>query len=64
MEWVNRISDQFLNRSVVGIIDDIPIHLKNREEHGMHLRQVLQFERKDLYANPPKCEFWLKKVKC
>ena len=38
---MNCISNQFLNRSVVGIIDDIPIRSKNREEHGVQLRKVL-----------------------
>src|ERR1044072_9337457 len=36
----------------------------NREEHEVHLRQVLQVLReKKLYANPSKCEFWLEEVK-
>ena len=41
MEWVNRVSDPFLNQSAVGIISDIPIHSKNRGEHEVHPRQVL-----------------------
>ncbi|XP_057426128.1 uncharacterized protein LOC130719523 [Lotus japonicus] len=63
MDYMNRIFHEFLDRFVVVFIDDILIYSKDATEHEGHLRQVLQVLReKKLYANPSKCEFWLKEV--
>ena len=44
-------------------IDDILIYSRSKEEHGNHLRLVLQILRdKQLYAKLSKCEFWLDQV--
>ena len=44
-------------------IDDILIYSKNKEDHGQHLRLVLQTMReKQLYAKFSKFEFWLNSV--
>src|ERR1044072_9464259 len=64
MDYMNRVFSQFLDKFVVVFIDDILVYSKSREEHEVHLRQVLQILReKKLYANPSKCEFWLEEVK-
>ncbi|KAG8480574.1 hypothetical protein CXB51_024517 [Gossypium anomalum] len=48
---------------VVVSIDDILVYSKSGDEHGQHLRVVLQiFHEKQLYAKFTKCEFWLKEV--
>jgi hypothetical protein len=52
-----------LDKFVVVFIDDILIYSKSAEEHGQHLRVVLEKLRKHkLYAKFRKCEFWLEKV--
>ena len=44
-------------------IDDILVYSKDREDHDMHLRVVLETLRKEqVYAKMSKCEFWLKEV--
>ncbi|GKC21280.1 putative reverse transcriptase domain-containing protein [Tanacetum coccineum] len=52
-----------LDRSVIVFIDDILVYSKNKEEHEVHLREVLETLRKErLYAKFSKCEFWLQEV--
>src|ERR1044072_4868194 len=64
MDYMNRVFHEFLDRFVVVFIDDILIYSKGPEEHEFHLKQVLLVLReKSLYANPSKCEFWMKEVK-
>ena len=44
-------------------IDDILVYSKDRGNHDMHLRVVLETLRKErLYEKLSKCEFWLKEV--
>ncbi|WJX45504.1 hypothetical protein P8452_32379 [Trifolium repens] len=63
MDYMNRIFHTFLDKFVVVFIDDILIYSKDEEEHEEHLRLVLQVLRdRKLYANPSKCEFWMKTV--
>ncbi|WJX81407.1 hypothetical protein P8452_64294 [Trifolium repens] len=63
MAYMNRIFHSFLDKFVVVFIDDILVYSKNEEEHVEHLRLVLQVLRESrLYANPSKCDFWLKEV--
>ena len=48
---------------MIVFIDDILVYFKNKAEHAMHLRLVLQTLREhQLYAKFLKCEFWLKEV--
>ncbi|KAK2417415.1 putative mitochondrial protein [Trifolium repens] len=63
MAYMNRIFNSFLDNFVVVFIDDILVYSKSEEEHGEHLRLVLQVLRESkLYANPSKCDFWLEEV--
>nr|KYP60642.1 Retrovirus-related Pol polyprotein from transposon 17.6 [Cajanus cajan] len=61
---MNRIFWPFLDKFVVVFIDDILIYSRTLEEHGEHLRLVLDIlKAKQLYAKLSKCEFWLEEVK-
>ncbi|XP_072076671.1 uncharacterized protein [Arachis hypogaea] len=64
MDYMNRVFRPFLDKFVVGFIDDILVYSKTVKKHEEHLRIVLQIlkERK-LYANLSKCEFWKEEVK-
>nr|KYP34967.1 Transposon Ty3-I Gag-Pol polyprotein [Cajanus cajan] len=64
MDYMNRIFRPFLDKFVVVFIDDILIYSRTPEEHGEHLRTVLEIlKAKQLYAKLSKCEFWLGEVK-
>ena len=63
MDLMNRVFRPFLDRFVIVFIDDILVYSKNKAEHAMHLRLVLQTLREhQLYAKFLKCEFWLEEV--
>jgi hypothetical protein len=63
MYLMNKVFMEYLDKFVVVFIDDILIFSKNEEEHGEHLRLVLQKLRENqLYTKLNKCEFWLKEV--
>jgi hypothetical protein len=63
MNLMNKVFMEELDKSVVVFIDDILIYSKSAEEHGQHLRVVLEkLRRHKLYAKFSKCEFWLEKV--
>ena len=48
---------------MIVFIDDILVYSRSKEEHALHLRQVLQTLREhQLYAKFSKCEFWLDQV--
>ncbi|GJY62536.1 putative reverse transcriptase domain-containing protein, partial [Tanacetum coccineum] len=56
---VQVVSDKF----VIVFIDDILIYSKNKEEHGEHLKTILNLLRnKKLYTKFSKCDFWLDSV--
>nr|KYP54983.1 Transposon Ty3-I Gag-Pol polyprotein [Cajanus cajan] len=64
MDYMNRIFRPFLDKFVVVFIDDILIYSRTPEEHGEHLRLVLEIlKAKQLYAKLSKCVFWLDEVK-
>ncbi|XP_073121601.1 uncharacterized mitochondrial protein AtMg00860-like [Henckelia pumila] len=53
----------YLDRFVIVFIDDILIYSKDGEEHGQHLRTVLEVLRdRKLFAKFDKCEFLLERV--
>jgi hypothetical protein len=63
MNLMNKVFMEELDKFIVVFIDDILIYSKSAEEHGQHLRVVLEkLRRHKLYAKFSKCEFWLKKV--
>jgi hypothetical protein len=60
---MNNVLRKFLDKFVLVFIDDIIILSKNREEHGEHLRLVLQVLREhQLYTKFSKCDFFQKQV--
>ncbi|KAI3494636.1 hypothetical protein L1887_40553 [Cichorium endivia] len=63
MDLMNRVCRPFLDKFVIVFIDDILIYSRSKEEHGQHLRLILELLRKEkLYAKFSKCEFWIRKV--
>jgi hypothetical protein len=59
---MNNVLGKFLDRFVLGFIDDILIYSKNREENEEHLKLVLQVLREHyLYAKFSKCDFFQEK---
>jgi len=57
MDYMNRIFCPLLDKFVVVFIDDILIYSRTKEEHGEHLRLVLEILREQqLYGKLSKCE--------
>lgn len=48
---------------MIVFINDILIYSQTKEEHGKHLRLILELLKKEkLYTKFSKCEFWIKQV--
>jgi hypothetical protein len=63
MNLMNKVFMEELDKFVVVFIDDIHVYSRSAEEHGQHLRIVLEKLRgHQLYAKFSKCEFWLLKM--
>ncbi|GJU56753.1 putative reverse transcriptase domain-containing protein [Tanacetum coccineum] len=63
MDLMNRMCKPYLDKFVIVFIDDILIYSKNKQEHGEHLKIILELLKKEeLYAKFSKCEFWISKV--
>ncbi|GKC51696.1 putative reverse transcriptase domain-containing protein, partial [Tanacetum coccineum] len=63
MDLMNRVCKPYLDKFMIVFIDDILIYSKNKEEHGEHLKTILNLLRSEkLYAQFPKCDFWLDSV--
>ncbi|GJY71631.1 putative reverse transcriptase domain-containing protein [Tanacetum coccineum] len=63
MNLMNRVCKPYLDKFVIVFIDDILIYSKNKEEHGEHLKTILNMLRSEkLYAKFSKCDFWLDSV--
>nr|GEZ18133.1 putative reverse transcriptase domain-containing protein [Tanacetum cinerariifolium] len=63
MDLMNRVCKPYLDKFVIVIIDDILIYSKNEQEHGEHLKLILELLKKEkLYAKFLKCEFWIPRV--
>ncbi|XP_021991419.2 uncharacterized protein LOC110888187 [Helianthus annuus] len=63
MDLMNRVCRPMLDRSVIVFIDDILVYSRSKDEHAVHLREVLEVLRKEkLYAKFSKCAFWLREV--
>jgi hypothetical protein len=60
---MNSVLNKYLDKFVLVFVDDILVYSKNREEHGEHLRMVLQVLREhQLYAKFSKCDFFKKEI--
>nr|GEX92983.1 putative reverse transcriptase domain-containing protein [Tanacetum cinerariifolium] len=60
MDLMNRVCKPYLDKIMIVFIDDILIYSKNKEEHGEHLKTILNLLRSEkLYAKFTKCDFWL-----
>ncbi|KAJ9545159.1 hypothetical protein OSB04_024866 [Centaurea solstitialis] len=63
MDLMNRVCRPMLDKSVIVFIDDILIYSKSKEDHVIHLIEVLETLRRErLYAKFSKCDFWLQEV--
>nr|GEX13524.1 reverse transcriptase domain-containing protein [Tanacetum cinerariifolium] len=60
MDLMNRVCKPYPDKFMIEFIDDILIYSKNKEEHGEHLKTILNLLRSEkLYAKFSKCDFWL-----
>nr|GEU98349.1 retrotransposon protein, putative, Ty3-gypsy subclass [Tanacetum cinerariifolium] len=60
---MNRVCKPYLDKFVIVFIDDILVYSKDEEEHGEHLKIILELLKKErLYAKFSKCDFWLDSV--
>ncbi|GKF59510.1 putative reverse transcriptase domain-containing protein, partial [Tanacetum coccineum] len=59
MDLMNRVCKPYLDKFVIVSIDDILVYSKNEEEHGKHLKIVLELlknERFGVHVDPAKIE--------
>ncbi|GJY83762.1 putative reverse transcriptase domain-containing protein [Tanacetum coccineum] len=62
MDLMNRVCKPYLDFVIV-FINDIMIYSKSKQEHGEHIKLILELLKKEeLYAKFSKCEFWIPKV--
>nr|GFC39995.1 retrotransposon protein, putative, Ty3-gypsy subclass [Tanacetum cinerariifolium] len=60
MDLMNCVCKPYLEKFVIIFIDDILIYSKSKEEHGAHLKLILELlEKEKLFGKFSKCEFWL-----
>ncbi|GJS32854.1 putative reverse transcriptase domain-containing protein [Tanacetum coccineum] len=60
MDLMNRVCKPYLDKFVIVFINDILVYSKDEEEHGKHLKIILELLKKErLYAKFLKCDFWL-----
>ena len=63
MDLMNRVFCPFLDWFVVVFINDILVYSCSEQEHGEHLKMVMQtLWEHQLFAKYSKCEFWLPSV--
>ncbi|GKC95236.1 putative reverse transcriptase domain-containing protein [Tanacetum coccineum] len=63
MDLMNRVCKPYLDKIIIVFIDDILVYSKDEEEHGKHLKIILELLKKErLYAEFLKCDFWLDSV--
>ncbi|GKE14760.1 putative nucleotidyltransferase, ribonuclease H [Tanacetum coccineum] len=63
MDLINRVCKPYLDKFVIVFIDDILVYSKEEEEHGKHLKIILELLKKErLYAKYSKCDFWLDSI--
>ncbi|GKE75335.1 putative reverse transcriptase domain-containing protein, partial [Tanacetum coccineum] len=49
MDLMNRVCKSYLDKFVIVFIDDILIYFKNKEEHGEHLKTILELLKKEQF---------------
>ncbi|GJR12349.1 putative reverse transcriptase domain-containing protein [Tanacetum coccineum] len=63
MDLMNQVCKPYLDKFVIVFIDDILVYSKDEEEHGKHLKIVLELLKKErLYAKFSKSDFWLDSI--
>nr|GEX98133.1 putative reverse transcriptase domain-containing protein [Tanacetum cinerariifolium] len=63
MDLMNHVCKPYLDKFVIVFIEDILIYSKNKEEHGEHLKTILNLLRSEkLYTKFLKYDFWLDSV--
>nr|GEV22720.1 retrotransposon protein, putative, Ty3-gypsy subclass [Tanacetum cinerariifolium] len=63
MDLMNRVCKPYLDKFVIVFIDDILVYFKDKEEHGKHLKIILELLKKErLYAKFSKYDFWLDSI--
>ncbi|GJS99077.1 putative reverse transcriptase domain-containing protein [Tanacetum coccineum] len=63
MDLMNRVCKPYLDKLVIVFIDDILVYSKDEEEHGKHLKIILELLKKErLYTKFLKCDFWLDSI--
>ncbi|GJZ16082.1 putative reverse transcriptase domain-containing protein [Tanacetum coccineum] len=63
MDLMNRVCKPYFDKFVIVFIDDILVYSKDEEEHGKHLKILLELLKKErLYAKFSKCDFWLDSI--
>ncbi|GKC94690.1 putative reverse transcriptase domain-containing protein [Tanacetum coccineum] len=63
IDLINRVCKSYLDKFVIVFIDDILVYSKDEEEHGRHLKIILELLKKErLYAKFLNCDFWLDSV--
>ncbi|GKE96412.1 retrotransposon protein, putative, ty3-gypsy subclass [Tanacetum coccineum] len=63
MDMMNRVCKPYLDKFFIVFIDDIFVYYKDKEEHGKHLKIILELLKKErLYAKFSKCDFWLESI--
>lgn len=63
MRQMNEVFDDMLDQYVVVYLDDILIYSKTKEEHIVHIRNVLdRLKQQKLYAKKSKCQFLQQQV--
>ncbi|GJY27494.1 putative reverse transcriptase domain-containing protein [Tanacetum coccineum] len=63
MDLMNRVCKPYLDKFVIVFIDDILVYSKDGEEHGKHLKIILELLKKErLYTKFSKCDFWLDSI--
>nr|GEV87648.1 putative reverse transcriptase domain-containing protein [Tanacetum cinerariifolium] len=63
MDLMNRVCKLYLDKFVIVFIDDILVYSKDGEEHGKHLKIIVELLKKErLYVKLSKFKFWLDSV--
>ncbi|GKD16005.1 putative reverse transcriptase domain-containing protein [Tanacetum coccineum] len=63
MDLMNQVSKPYIDKFVIVFIDDILVYYKDKEEHGKHLKIILELLKKERwYAKFSKCDFWLDSI--